>query len=135
MELRLIGYTILFNYIDCILSVYDFDVYQGVLHTNFYMRKSLVCDLMEPFRPIIDRRVRKGINLGQFKKDDFVEIGNQWQLEYKKSNNYSMIFLEDLLEDKERIFLYFRSYYRAFMKGKKASDFPIYDISSESVHQ
>ena len=30
-----IGYTILFNFVDCILNVYDFDVYQGVLHTNF----------------------------------------------------------------------------------------------------
>lgn len=81
-----IGYTILFNFIDCILSVYDFDVYRGVLHTDFYMRKSLVCDLMEPFRPIIDWRIRKGINLGQFNKEDFTLIGHQWQLEYKKAN-------------------------------------------------
>lgn len=48
-----IGYTILFNFIECLLHVYDFDVYHGVLHTDFYMRKSLVCDLMEPFRPIV----------------------------------------------------------------------------------
>ncbi|QFJ54393.1 type V CRISPR-associated endonuclease Cas1 [Pseudobutyrivibrio xylanivorans] len=128
-----IGYTILFNFIDCILNVYDFDVYQGVLHTNFYMRKSLVCDLMEPFRPIIDWRVRKGINLGQFKEEDFLVVSNQWQLEYKKSNVYSMIFLEDLLENKECIFLYLRSYYRAFMKGKDASEFPIFDINSNDV--
>lgn len=128
-----IGYTILFNFIDCILSVYDFDVYQGVLHTNFYMRKSLVCDLMEPFRPIIDWRVRKGMNLGQFKKEDFVEINNQFQLEYKKSNTYSMVFLEDLLENKECIFLYIRGYYRSFMKGKNASEFPIFDVNSNEV--
>lgn len=125
-----IGYTILFNYVDCILSVYDFDVYQGVLHTNFYMRKSLVCDLMEPFRPIIDWRVRKGINLGQFKKDDFVLIGQQWQLEYKKSNIYSMIFLEDILDIKDKMFLYFRDYYRAFMKGKNASEFPMFNVTA-----
>lgn len=128
-----IGYTILFNFIDCILNVYDFDVYQGVLHTNFYMRKSLVCDLMEPFRPIIDWRIRKGINLGQFKKDDFKLIGNQYQLDYKKSNIYSMIFLEDLLGNKENIFLYLRSYYRAFMKGKNAKEFPLFEIGSKEV--
>lgn len=128
-----IGYTILFNFIECILSVYDFDVYQGVLHTNFYMRKSLVCDLMEPFRPIIDWRIRKGINLGQFKKEDFVLIGQQWQLEYKKSNIYSMIFLEDLLNNKERIFIYIRSYYRAFMKGKDSNEFPVFDINSTDI--
>lgn len=128
-----IGYTILFNFIDCILNVYDFDVYQGVLHTNFYMRKSLVCDLMEPFRPIIDWRIRTGINLGQFKKDDFVLVGQQWQLEYKKSNQYAMIFLEALLDNKECIFLYLRGYYRAFMKGKDAGEFPIFDLASSDV--
>ena len=128
-----IGYTILFNFIDCILSVYDFDVYRGVLHTDFYMRKSLVCDLMEPFRPIIDWRIRKGINLGQFNKEDFTLIGHQWQLEYKKANLYSMIFLEDLLENKDSIFLYLRGYYRAFMKGKNASEFPIFDMKSKSI--
>ena len=123
-----IGYTILFNFIDCILSVYDFDVYKGVLHTEFYMRKSLVCDLMEPFRPIIDWRVRKGINLGQFKVDDFRQINEQWQLDYKKSNSYAMVFLEDILEEKESIFLYIRGYYRAFMKGKESLDYPLYNM-------
>lgn len=128
-----IGYSILFNFIDCILQVYGFDVYQGVLHTRFYMRKSLVCDLMEPFRPIIDWRVRKGIGLGQFRKDDFVEIKNQWQLEYKKSSKYAGIFFEDLLANKEVIFLYIRSYYRSFMKGKDYSRYPFFDITSEHV--
>lgn len=43
------------------------DVYCGVLHTMFYMRKSLVCDVMEPFRVIVDEQVKKSLNLGQFK--------------------------------------------------------------------
>ena len=30
---------------------------------EFYMRKSLVCDLVEPLRPIIDQQVKKSINL------------------------------------------------------------------------
>lgn len=128
-----IGYTLLFNFLDCILHVFDFDVYQGVLHTNFYMRKSLVCDLMEPFRPLIDWRVRKGINLGQFKKDDFIIIKNQCQLEYKKSSEYTWIFMNDILDNKESIFLYVRTYYRAFMKEKKASEFPVFDISADKV--
>ena len=119
-----IGYTILFNFIDSLLQIYDFDVYRGVLHTNFYMRKSLVCDLMEPFRPIIDWRVRKGYNLEQFKKDDFVEIKGQWQLEYKKSSEYTRIFMEDILEMKDSFFKYIRGYYRAFMKGRNVLDYP-----------
>ena len=128
-----IAYTLLFNFIDCILQVYGFDVYKGVLHTQFYMRKSLVCDLMEPFRPIIDWRVRIGINLGQFKENDFVQIKDQWQLEYKKTAEYANVFMTDILDNKETIFLYIRSYYRAFMKGKPAKDFPFYDIHSREV--
>ena len=121
-----IGYTLLFNFIDAILQVYGFDTYQGVLHTNFYMRKSLVCDLMEPFRVIIDWKIRKAIRLGQFKEEDFVKVGEQWQLEYKKSSQYSGIFMEELLEYKEEIFFYVRSYYRCFMKDKEIIDYPIF---------
>ncbi len=128
-----IGYTLLFSFIECLLRVYDFDVYQGVLHTNFYMRKSLVCDLMEPFRVIIDWKVRKGINLGQFKKDDFQVIKSQYQLEYKKASEYTGVFMEEILRNKEYIFTYIQSYYRAFMKGKDEKLFPIFDINKCSI--
>lgn len=62
-----IGYTMLFNIVDAMLQVYGFDTYYGVFHKCFYMRKSLVCDIMEPIRLIIDYEVRKAINLGQCK--------------------------------------------------------------------
>ena len=62
-----IGYTMLFNVVDAMLQVYGFDTYYGVFHRCFYMRKSLVCDLMEPMRPIVDYAIRKAINLGQCK--------------------------------------------------------------------
>lgn len=123
-----IGYTILFNFVDCLLQVYDFDVYKGVLHTDFYMRKSLVCDLMEPLRPIIDWRIKKGINLNQFKKEDFILIRGQCQLEYKKSASYSAVFLEDILSNKEKIFIYIRSYYRSFMKDKDVCYYPLFNL-------
>ena len=128
-----IGYTVLFNFVDALLQIYDFDVYKGVLHTCFYQRKSLTCDLMEPFRTIIDWRVRKGIKLGQFRKEDFVLINEQYQLEYKKSSEYVSIFMEDILRSKQEIFVYIRSYYRAFMKGKMADEFPIYDVIQGEV--
>lgn len=128
-----IGYTLLFNFIDALLQIYDFDVYKGVFHTNFYMRKSLVCDLMEPFRPIIDERVRKGYRLSQFKKEDFVEIKGQWQLEYKKNAEYVGIFMGDILETKEVIFKYIREYYRAFMKGKDYMCYPFVLLHSDSL--
>ena len=66
-----IGYTILFGFIDSLLAVYGFDRYCGILHRQFYMRKSLVCDMVEPFRVIIDKQTKKSINLGQFKETDF----------------------------------------------------------------
>lgn len=40
------------------------DVYCGVLHTMFYMKKSLACDVMEPLRAIVDEQVKKSLNLG-----------------------------------------------------------------------
>lgn len=43
------GYTLLFNYIEVNLRLFGFDTYVGVLHQLWFKRKSLVCDLVEPF--------------------------------------------------------------------------------------
>lgn len=123
-----IGYNILFNFIDAILQVYGFDVYYGVLHKCFYMRKSLVCDIMEPFRPIIDLQVRKSINLGQCKREDFQVMNKQWILNFNKSPEYVKFFMEALLNYKEDIFKYVQGYYRSFMKSKPANEFPQFQL-------
>ncbi len=120
-----IGYTILFNIIDALLNVYGFDEYYGVLHKCFYMRKSLVCDIMEPLRPIIDYTVRKAINLHQIQEEDFQVYNKRFVLEWKKSPAYTHLFLSAILEYKEELFIYIQSYYRAFMKNKQVEDFPI----------
>lgn len=122
-----IGYTILFNVIDALLNVYGFDEYYGVMHTCFYMRKSLVCDLMEPFRPIVDYSVRKAINLKQVKEDDYKIMNHRYVLEWNKSADYSKMFMDAILENKNEIFLYIQSYYRAVMKGKEINDFPVFE--------
>ena len=119
-----IGYTILFNIIDALLNCYGFDEYYGVLHRCFYMRKSLVCDLMEPLRPIIDYALRKAINLKQIKEDDFEIYGKRYILQWDKSPKYAQIFLKAILEYRDEIFLYIQGYYRAFMKHKTVSEFP-----------
>ena len=116
-----IGYTILFSYIDALLSLFGFDRYVGVLHRQFYMRKSLVCDMVEPFRVIIDRAVKKGINLGQFKERDFDIFDGKWCLKYKKSSDYSKVFITEILNYKEEIYIYIRSVYRCFMRQDYAS--------------
>ena len=52
-----IGYTYLFNYIECFVRMFGFDIYVGVYHRLWFKRKSLICDLMEPFRCIIDKTI------------------------------------------------------------------------------
>lgn len=119
-----IGYTILFSYVDAVASLFGFDRYCGVLHRQFYMRKSLVCDLVEPFRVIVDRQVKKGINLGQFKEKDFEVFDGRYCLKYSKSSEYGGIFIKAVMEYRTDIYLYVREVYRTFMKGKIDTDFP-----------
>ena len=123
-----IGYTMLFNIVDAILQVYGFDTYYGVFHKCFYMRKSLVCDLMEPIRPVVDYQVRKSINLGQCKENDFEVINNRWCLKYKSNPQYIQFLMNAILEYKDDIFLYIQQYYRFFMKRKSVSEIPVFLI-------
>ncbi len=121
-----IGYTILFAFIEALLVAYGFDTYCGVLHKQFYMRKSLVCDLVEPFRCIIDVQIKKSINLKQINEEHFVLINRQYQLKWEKSQEYATIFMKAILDQKDEIFLYIQSYYRAFIKDLPSSEFPFY---------
>lgn len=123
-----IGYTMLFNIVDAILQVYGFDTYYGVFHKCFYMRKSLVCDLMQPIRPVVDYQVRKSINLGQCKENDFEVINNRWCLKYKSNPQYIQFLMNAILEYKDDIFLYIQQYYRFFMKRKSVSEIPVFII-------
>lgn len=123
-----IGYTMLFNIVDAILQVYGFDTYYGVFHKCFYMRKSLVCDLMEPIRPVVDYQVRKSINLGQCKENDFEVINNRWCLKYKSNPQYIQFLMNAILEYKDDIFLYIQQYYRFFMKRKSVSEISVFII-------
>lgn len=114
-----IGYTMLFNIVDAMLQIYGFDTYYGVFHKYFYMRKSLVCDLMEPMRPIIDYKVRKTINLNQCKREDFEQFDKRWCLKYKENPKYIQFLMEAILEYKDDIFQYIQMYYRFFMKDRE----------------
>lgn len=119
-----IGYTILFNIVNALLEMYGFDVYVGVLHTQFFHRKSLVCDLEEPFRPIIDEVILKALNLGQVSEKDFWKKQNQYILPWKNSKKYVSLIIGAIIEHKDEIFLYLQSYYRAFMRDKPIEEYP-----------
>lgn len=126
-----IGYTILFNVINSLLEMYGFDVYVGILHTQFFHRKSLVCDLEEPFRPIIDGALIKALNLGQINEKDFWKNQNQYILPWKNSAKYVEIFIKAIMEYKNEVFIYLQSYYRAFMRNKSLNEFPVFDLEGE----
>lgn len=113
------GYTTLFNFIESLLRIYGFDIYSGIYHQFFFQRKSLVCDLVEPFRCIIDQSLRKSNNLKIIDRKDFEIYNNQYYLPYKNNKKYSKIFLEAILKHKEEIFLYIQNYYRCFITDKK----------------
>ena len=121
-----IGYTLLFNFIDSILLSYGFDTYKGVLHRQFYMRKSLVCDLIEPFRILIDYQVKKSINLKQISEDDFIVRNHQYMLKYDKNAHYVSILMQPILESRKDIFLYIQKYYRSFMKQLPIEQYSTY---------
>lgn len=123
------AYTMLYNFIETHLRIYGFDLYQGVYHTHFYQRKSLVCDLVEPFRPLIDRSIRNAFNLKTFTPEDFEVRKNHTEIKIKVRRKFTKVFAETLLSEKEEIFLYVQSYYRAFIREKDLSEYPHFTLS------
>ena len=123
-----IGYTMLFNFIEALLNVYGFDVYKGVYHKEFYQRKSLVCDIVEPFRVLVDYQLRKAYNLNQIKEEDFYINKNQYFLMGKKAVPYMEIIIEQILRHKQEMFKYVQNYYRAVMKSKRIEEYPVFKI-------
>ncbi len=123
-----LGYTLLFNYVESLLRLFGFDLYVGNLHQEFYMRKSLVCDIVEPFRPLVDQCIRTAISNRQCKIEDFTENNGQARLDWKKNKEYIMFLIKPLLKNKEEMFRYVRDYYRAFVQQKPVEQFPIFKI-------
>ena len=123
-----IGYTYLFNFIESMLNLYGFDLYQGVYHKCFYQRKSLVCDMVEPFRCIIDKQIKKAYQLKQFQFSDFKKIKEQYLLKIEKNKTYTQWITKTILEYKENIFNYIREYYRCFIRQKDIQYYPEFAI-------
>lgn len=121
-----IGYTLLFAFIEALLEAYGFDTYCGVLHKQFYMRKSLVCDLVEPFRFLIDKAVKKAYNLKQIQEDDFDVINRQYRLKWEKTADYTAFLMRPIIDNKDGIFLYIQAYYRSFMKEQSIEEYPFF---------
>ena len=119
-----IAYTALFNYLEAVLNIYGFDIYKGNLHQEFYNRKSLVCDIIEPFRPIVDYKIRKMINLGQTRNYKYDTYQGQFSLGWKDSATFLENILNEIVRYQELIFIYIQQYYRWFMKDQNINNFP-----------
>jgi CRISPR-associated protein Cas1 len=117
------GYSFLYNFIEANLNLYGFDVYRGVYHKLFYERKSLACDLVEPFRCIIDKTILKAYHLGQINEKDFSFKNGEYELSWDKREPYMRLFLKSILERKMDFFNYVKQYYY-FMMGKENAEFP-----------
>jgi CRISPR-associated endonuclease Cas1 len=119
-----IGYTILFNYIECFARMFGFDIYQGVYHRQWFKRKSLICDLMEPYRCIIDHTVLLAYHRKQFSPHDFELKKQEYHLKVDKTADYYRVFYNALIEKKAEVFNYMQAYYRCFMGKKSVKSYP-----------
>lgn len=120
------GYTYLFNTIDALLRLHGFDTYKGVYHKLFFQRKSLACDLEEPFRCIIDHALLKAYNLKQVHEDDFTVADRKVALPFDKQSKYTGIFLQAIMDHKEELFEYVHGFYRHIMdRENELLSFPV----------
>jgi CRISP-associated protein Cas1 len=123
-----IGYTMLFNFVESFVRMFGFDIYVGVYHRLWYKRKSLVCDLVEPFRCIIDHAVLLALNRKQFSDKDFVLQKQEFRLKHEKCADYYKVFCDALISRKSDIFKFVQQYYRCFMGQKASAEYPVFEF-------
>lgn len=119
-----IGYTFLFNYIEANARFFGFDLYVGVLHQLWFQRKSLVCDLQEPFRCIIDHALYKALQKEHILESDFRFFKGSYYLKPEARVKITKLFYEEIIKYKMPIYKYIQAYYRNFMKGSKPDVYP-----------
>lgn len=120
-----IGYTMMFNFTEAMIGIYGFDSYKGIYHKLFFQRKSLACDLMEPFRCLIDKQIVKSYNLGQIKTEEFKMHKGVLSLGFDDQRKYVGIFADAIMDCKEDIFCYVRDYYYWIMNGSTFPEFKL----------
>ena len=119
-----IGYTILFNFIESYLRLFGFDLYVGVYHRLWFKRKSLVCDLVEPFRCLIDHATLLAFNRKQFVAKDFEQCKQEFRLRRDRCADYYRVFYDCLIARRKEIFVFIQRYYRCFMGRRSADSYP-----------
>lgn len=113
-----IGYTVLFNFVDAICRHFGLDTYKGVYHQQFFARRSLVCDLMEPFRCLMDNRTHTALSLqmvtaGMFKRGKY-GVYTDW----KNSSKMTKLYAEEVMKHRLEIFAFVQGFYKYLMDQK-----------------
>lgn len=121
-----IGYTILFNIIDAELRLFGFDTYKGYFHKLFFQRKSLTCDIIEPFRCIIDKQLISAYNLGQIDEKDFFVKNGRYFLKFEVSQKYVQVFGQAIMNHKEDLHNYIYSFYKEIFN--ETNNYPEFKI-------
>lgn len=131
-----IGYTMLFNLCDAMLALFGFDTYKGFYHQLFYARKSLACDLMEPWRPLIDSTILLMYRQNVFHKKDFIVKNSSFLFAdgFKGRSKYARAFLKCLTSHKGEIYEYIRGYYLFVSKPDRYTFAPpVLDLAQLSI--
>ena len=122
-----VGYSMLFNCMDSLLRLYGFDTYKGFYHKLFFQRKSLACDVMEPFRSIIDKQILKAFNLKQIDEKDFKVEKGRYTIEFEKSRKYAELLMETIMEHKEELYAFTHGLYQ-FVMNDEGREFPVFNL-------
>ncbi len=77
-------------------------------------------------RIVINYLVKRPIIINQCRADDFAITNGRYLLKWENNPRYVSFLMKPILQYKTEIFLYIQGYYRAFMKGKKVVDFPVF---------
>ena len=75
------GYGMLYGVIETAAFTAGLDPYMGLLHAEEYKTPALTFDLIEPFRPWLDREIMAHFYQEKFKPTHFKPIKHGWQLD------------------------------------------------------
>jgi CRISP-associated protein Cas1 len=106
-----IGYTYLFNLVSTFCTQLGYENTFGFLHADYYQRQSLVCDLIEPIRPIIDNALVNALGRKQIKQEHFEIVDGKIRLiDYRNIGQYTDIFGKVLIQHQDQIYTYLQNF-------------------------
>lgn len=96
------GYGVLYSMVEKACIIAGLDPYVGIIHTDHYNKKSLVFDLIEMFRYLVDETVVYMFSQRKVKKEYFDEIKNGLTL----NKEGKAVLIHDLNETFEKCIRY-----------------------------